>query len=63
MLYLLCFFGFDVLYLLAGSIYMMYHMHLGGVDWDNIIWLLWPIMLWHDWRFHSFVKKQNKKWG
>ena len=62
MLYLLCFFGFDVLYLLLGAVYMMKQMFVYNEAWDNFVWLLWPILMWREWRLACYIKRQNKKW-
>ena len=58
---LLLFFVFD--YLMAGAVYMMYFQMLtDGEDWDNVIWLTWPLMAWRRWMLHRYIERQHKKW-
>ena len=66
MLYLFNFFYFLLFvlgYLFIGALYVAaFHMIKDDQEWDNIIWLFWPIMAWRKWRLHRFNKYMNSKW-
>ena len=67
MLYLLYIMYFALVsfsYLFLGAMYVfIFHMLQDQRDdWDNIIWLFWPIMAWRRWRLHRFLHHMNKKW-
>lgn len=62
MLYLLCFFGLDLLYLFIGAMYMLIQMLKYDEDWDNSMFLLWPIFAWNAWRLNKWIAEMHSKW-